>query len=276
MEHYQLRRDNHYPELYHIGCTGTRLQIFLSKENWLRYVALAGAEGPYAGGRRPSFAPPRREGGSFGFNASAEVNEMLDGVMCVEIPIFSEKEQDERIAEMEASVRTISSILFVLEYLLFDVGQIPVSGESLPKGVMPQLFCLGTCLGEYSRPGSYGITFTVSPCARRYLGKVGNEPLVRGPRLMREHYERFYTSGPALHVDDSEFTLGLRRENVLTFKTPGNCACLGSAPPGDPEEGYSTSSHNIDGTLQQTNLLVGIAFVWQTVRDGVLAEMNDA
>ena len=276
MEHYQLKRGNVYPELYHVGCTGTRLQIFLSKGNWLRYVAVAGSEGPYAENQGSSFTPPRQEGGSFGFAISAEVHETLDGMMCIEVPIFSEKEDGERVAEMEACVRTISSILFILMYILFDEEQTPVSNEPLPKGVMPQLFCLGICLGEYSRPGSYGIDFTVSPRARLHLGKMGNEPLTRGPRLMREHYERFYGSEPALHVSDSEFTLGLRRENILTFKTLGNCACLGSAPPSDPEEGYTTSSHNVDTTYQQTNLLVGVAYVWQTVRDGILAEMNDA
>lgn len=274
MEHYQLKRGDIYPEFYHIGCTGTHLQIFLSKEGWSRYVDVSGSKGPYAENQGSSFTPPRHEGGNFGFSNSAEVNETLDGMMCIEVPIFSEKEDGERIAEMEASISTISSILFILTYILFDQEQTPVSDELLPKGVMPQLFCLSVYLGEYSRPGSYGINFTVSPRARLYLGKIDGESLARGPRLMREHYERFYSPDASVHFSDFDFILGLRRENVLTFKTLGNCACLGSSPPSDPKEGYSTSSHNVDTTYQQTNLLVGVAYVWQVVRDGILLEIN--
>lgn len=275
MECYPLTAGRIYPELYHVGCTGAHLQIFLSRENWSRYVGTVGAGSPYAKKQDSSFVPPQRKGGSFGFGGYAEAHEVLDGMMCIEVPIFSEKEDGGRTPEMEMCIRTISSILFVLSYFLFDLDQKPELNQPLPQGVLPQLFSLSIYLGEYSRPGSYGVELTVSPRARLYLGRVGNTPLSRGARLMREHYEHLYARVTDFRLDDSEFALGLRRENVLSFKTPGNCACLGVQPPGDPNAGYSLSSHNIDTSFQQTNLLVGIAFVWQMVRDGVLTEISD-
>ncbi len=183
-------------------------------------------------------------------------------------PFLSEKTDDEnQIVSWRALGRTLSDILFVLQYLLYEANK---RKEAVEQGIS-QLFVLETAVAREPRFHSAGLGLSVSPLSRRYLEKLGKDTVFdRAVKGMEDHA---YSDGKELvRPRHADFAVRLREYGVLHMQTLGNCACLGAMPRHfEDNEGYCLSSHNVDTVFQQFNLLVGIAHVWQMVRDGVRA-----
>lgn len=269
MEFFPAVHGKKLPEVYHFGFSGTHFQVFLPFAYWSQFVDLAGKSTHYALKQSQAYIPPIISGEAFGQHGCANASKTLDGSVCIEIPTFSEKTDDEN---QRVSLRdfghTLSGILFILQYLLYRADE---RKEKAKQGIS-QLFVLETAMARESGFHSAGLGLSVSPLARRYLEKLGKDIVFdRAVKGMEDHlYSGRKELTRSFHGD---FAVRLREYGVLHMHTVGNCACLGTMPHhfGD-NEGYYLSSHNVDTMFQQFNLLVGIAYVWQMVRDGVHAQ----
>ncbi len=267
MEFFPLVRGKRLPEVYHFGFSGTHFQVFMPLVYWLKFVNLTGAETHYASRQGQEYIPPSIFGGSFGRYGCARVSKGLNGFVCVEVPSFvDEGNTVEPAAQMRDFGNTLANIFCILQHLLCEEDEQNVEvGQGLPS----QLFVVGTFVArELGQPHGAGLGLSVSTLARKYLEDLGDNVLLVGAvEQMEKHWQtqskkiyKLYRGSIDVHV---------RTNGVLHMYTIGSCACLGTMPRDFGDRGYSLSSHNVDTVAQQFNLLVGIASVWQMVRDGV-------
>ncbi len=269
---FPLVRGKKLPEVYHLGFSGMHFQIFVTLEYWLKFVNLTGVRTHYASRLGQEYVPPSIFGGSFGWYGCARVSKSLDGFVCIEVPAFvDESNAVEPVAQMRDLGGTFASILFILQNLLHEEDEQNVEAE---QGSPAQLFVVETFLSQEPRHfHGAGLQLYVSTQARKYLESLGsNIDLERAIEAMKAHFFQPHVEGQ-LHCKSwhGDFVVRLRDNGVLHMNTRGNCACLGTAPRDFGDRGCQLSSHNVDTVSQQFNLLVGIAFVWQMVREGLRA-----
>lgn len=272
MEFHPMIRGKVYPEFYHIGFTGTHFQCFLSDEVWEYIVNLIGAGSRYAERQGIRFIPPAHGGGVWGFDSSGCTQRTLEGDLCVEVRAVCDTTRTDgvRSGEMGISARTITTLFWGLYHFAFDLSEEYPDGVVLSPGVLPQLFLPATYIADPMVPGGYGIEVTVSPQARKILADHLTTDLTQGSHMMRRHMESIYGEDELTGFSDYDFSIFVRESGMLNFKTLGNCACLGGPPVRDVGAGYCLSSHNVDTSHQQMNLLVGVVYVWQAVRETLL------
>lgn len=273
MEFFPLVRGKRLPEVYHLGFSGTHFQVFLPLVYWLKFVNLTGAETHYASRHGQEYIHPSIFGGSFGEHGCARVSKSLDGLVCVEVPAFVDRSNTmEYAVQMRDLGSTLANIFFALEHLLHkeDEQNVEVKQES-PS----QLFVVETFLSrEPTQFHGAGLELSLSPLARKYLESLGNGVLLNDAVVsMGEHYCDLSTSDDGkTRLFRGSMEVRIRTNGVLHMHTVGNCACLGTMPRDFGDKGYCLSSHNVDTVSQQFNLLVGIASVWQMVREGLRAK----
>lgn len=255
-----------FPELYHLGFDGIRFQLFLSDECWSRFVELTQKGTLYATKSGPSYVPPSKEGGSFGYTGCAEAQRAIDGTMCIEIPAISVL-LDERgcTREMAIKVETLAHILVVFSILACEVD---ARHEEFSEDILSQLFFVNTYRGSGVANGNWGLEVTVSPRARAVLRDVDSAVFARVTIAMHKHFVDYHAFDPRGEPGLGDFTCDVHA-GVIQLKTFGFCSCLGCEPPRCEDDGYYLSSHNVDNAAQQFNLLVGLAYLWQAVREKV-------
>ena len=269
MEHYQLSRGEKIPEVYHFGFNGTHFQFFLQESYWKLFVEIAGEETYFALRQESSYLAPTTRTAIFGFQGCAKVNFTLDENVCIEVPSFLTSQDDQNSRNVIHYAMTIKMILLILRFILDKVNE-----EEKVAIFNSQLFTLETYLGppEQHFHGA-GLELTLSPSARVFLEKLGDNVCIDGARdSMSNHYNIFYGE-KAIHSSSSmrySFRVNTRTNGILHLNTIGDCACIGAMPKDFTEvEGCHLHSHNVDTTYQQFNLLVGIAYIWQMVRNGL-------
>lgn len=270
------------PEVYHFGYNGTHFQILIPFMYWVQFVNLAGPGTPYASGQGEAYVPPVISGGAFGQHGCARFSKTLGRSAVIEVPAFLENPNAEnQVVTMRVLGHTLASILFILQQILYDAekqkgeakqGSTPVL-DTKPAG--SQLFVLETIVAR--EPGQFhgaGLELSVSTSARKYLEAFGSQIELEGAmEAMKLHFFMPHVDGQLNRNSRySDFVVQVRDNGVLHMNTRGNCACLGTMPRDFGDRGYSLSSHNVDTVAQQFNLLVGVAYVWQMVRDGLLAQ----
>ncbi|MGB2580131.1 MAG: hypothetical protein WBC83_00355 [Minisyncoccia bacterium] len=270
MEFFPLVQGKRLPEVYNLGFSGTHFQVFVPLEYWLKFVSLTGAETHYASRHGQGYIPPSIFGGSFGWYGCARVSKGLDGFVCIEVPSFIEESNTvEYSIQMRDLGSTLAEIFFILQHLLYEDDE---QNVEVQQGGHTQLFVVETFVArELGQFHGAGLELAVSTQARKYLESLGsNIDLERAIEAMKAHFFMPHVDGQ-LHCKSwhGDFVVRLRDNGVLHMNTRGNCACLGTMPRDFGDRGCQLSSHNVDTVSQQFNLLVGIASVWQMVREGL-------
>lgn len=250
-------------EIYHMGFNGTHFQIFLRLADWPRVADLMGKlwERIYLSYGKEERVTPSQKGGSFGILGCAH-SQIVGDVVRIEIPAFPKDDKTYAI-EINAFAGTMDALLRAISYVLMEYEK----AGSLTSAMPYQLFDVGTMTCENSRP----IFLTVSSFARTYLEKVGEGSLEDIVSVMEGHYRNMFNDRSASRWD---FRAKIGKRGVLSFHTQGKCACLSGV---NPEyvvggNGYYLHSHNVDSLTRQFNILVGVASVWQMVRDGLVGQ----
>ncbi|MFZ2831984.1 MAG: hypothetical protein WAZ40_02430 [Minisyncoccia bacterium] len=271
MEFYPLVRGDQLPEVYHLGFNGTYFEILLNPTYWVQFVEICGEGTHFASNQGEKYTPPHINGGSFEQHGCASASNTLEGFTCIRIPAFLENQDNEEAGvSLRVLGHSLSNVLFVLQCIL---GKANERKEQVKEGQLTQLFVLQTYVADGQHFHGAGLELSLSPRARKYLEQMGE-----GVRLddaldsMSEHYSYSSTSKGAdgkVRLFRTAMDVRIRTNGVLHMHTVGNCACLGTMPKDFGDQGCSLSSHNVDMVSQQFNLLVGIASIWQMVREGL-------
>lgn len=271
MEFHSLVDGKALPEVYHFGFNGTHFEIFLDPAYWLQFVELTQQGTYYASNQGKAYVPPAISGGAFGQHGTANASKAPDGfMMCIKVPAFLENPDDENQAVPIRDLgHTLASILFLLQHLLHEADE---ASEEVKQTSPGQLFVVETFVArEPGQPHGAGLGLSLSPVARKFLETLGEGVCIdKAVSAMVNHHWNSFTRGkPKPQVWYGDFVVRLRKHGVLHLNTRGNCACLGTMPRDFGDRGYYLSSHNVDTVFQQFSLLVGIASIWQMVRNGV-------
>lgn len=262
MELYSMIRGKKIPEVYHFGFNGTHFQTFIPFVYWSRFVDMFCRFRDHQ-----KYVPLLISGGVFGQQGCANATKMPDGSIRIEISAFGDEGQKVFLRDLG---QTLSGVLRVLKYLLAEEDE---QKEEITQGIS-QLFVLNTFVSLELGFHSAGMEMTTSPLSRRYFEGLGENIILDEARnAMRAHMLRMFPSREGSSLLHSYPRITLRERGVLDLATEGNCACFGTAPRDFGEnEGYHLTSHNIDYISQQFNLLVGVASVWQMVRNGLVEQ----
>lgn len=271
MEFHSLVDGKKLPEIYHFGFSGTHFEIFLSPTYWLQFVNATQQGTYYASNQGKAYAPPVISGGAFGQHGTANASHAPDGfMMCIRVPAFLKNPDDvTNIVTMRVLGHTLSSILFILNHLLHETDK---SNEEVIPQALLQLFVIETYIShDLRQPHGAGLDLSLSPVARKFLKALGNSVCIdKAMTAMSNHHWNSSAKGkPKPQAWYGDFVVRLREHGVLHLNTRGDCACLGTIPREFGERGCYLSSHNVDTVFQQFNLLVGIAYIWQMVRNEV-------
>lgn len=261
MECHELVSGKTLPEMYHLGFNGTHFQIFLHRASWSKVVSIinrAGKRLDEDSGEK-EYVFPMEQGGDFGMYGCAHA-EVAGEFICIKVPAFPVREADHAPCLVHYA-RVIRTILWTFSMIIIEeTGSLKTEGNQ-------QLFTVETMFCERSSP----IFLSVSLAARKYLESLGEGRVEEVRSAMYEHYQNMTSSKPSAGSRHS-FEAKIRERGVLSFKTDGNCACLSGVYPDNVDEGkgYYLHSHNVDYSMQQLNLLCGVASAWQMVRKGIL------
>jgi len=256
------------PEVYHLSFNGTHFEIFMNSTYWEKFVKIA-SETHFPKNMGPTYVPPSMTKPTFGFYGCAEVTHTLDGYTCLRVPaLLAPNDEGNPANNMRAFGETLSSIFIVLAHLVYDARE---SKEFCAPECVPQLFALETFISHEERFHGAGFTFSISHSALKYLESLGKRHLPRAIESMEHHF-----FAQSCRDDDDNIRLfrgsmdcRIQEYGILHMHTVGNCACLGVMPQDFGRYGCGLSTHNVDTISQQFNLLVGIAYIWQMVRDAL-------
>jgi len=255
------------PEVYSLGFTGTHFQFLVQLNIWLKIVALAKHGTYFALSHKNGFVPPDKKESPWGIAECATISHLLDGHIAINIPAVPLQGQEDFWDEMRNYAHTVDLLTRLLYHIMTEHKK-----ECVP-GCAPQLFHIGTYVGEAGQFHGAALDLSVSLTARLYLHGLGEGICLKDTvRSMQEHHKELFSGdkGRSFGFFSEDFRASLRERGLLDFKTLGNCACLGANPSSfDDDEGCYLSSHNVDNVSQQFNLLVAIASVWQKVHDGI-------
>jgi len=274
MEFHPLISGEVLPEVYHFGFNGTHFEIYLNPTYWFKFLEFAGSGTPFALAQEKEYVPPSILCRPFGQRGVATVSHTLEGFVCLEVPAFVKEQGEEKQAILMWELgHTISTILYVLENLLYSASERDWVVEGPWRA---QLFVLETfiAINPEQHFHSAGLGLSLSPTARKYFEGMGDDVALAGAvEAMEDHYRKLYPSGNKIKLFRGAIRAGIRQHGVLGITTVGDCACIGAMPEQFGENrGCYLHSHNVDTVAQQLNLLVGIAYIWQMVRSGVLSE----
>lgn len=267
MEFHPLVEGKKLPEVYHFGYSGTHFQVFLNPIYWFKFVGLTEKGTYYAEHQGKDYVPPIVNGGSFGQHGMANASDTDNGFICIRVPAYIENPDDEnQVVTMRTLGMTLQSILFLVNHLLHDVDK---QEEEVVLQTAQQLFVVGTYVANKpGQPHGAGLDLSLSYLSRKYLKDKGDNIFIAGAvEQMEKHYH--LQSKKIYKLHRGAIDVHIRTNGVLHMHTNGNCACLGAMPRNFGEMGCYLSSHNVDTVFQQFNLLVGIAYIWQMVREGL-------
>ncbi|MCK9344912.1 MAG: hypothetical protein M0P64_02150 [Candidatus Pacebacteria bacterium] len=270
---FPLTHGESLPEVYHLSFNGTHFEVFVSQAYWEKFVKFA-SETQFPKNMGPTYVPPSMIKPTFGFHGCAEITQTFDGLTCLKVPALLVPNDEENPANnMRAFGETLSSIFIILNHLIYNSFE---EKEICNSGDLPQLFALETFISHEARFHGAGFSFSISHRALKYLEALGIRHLPRAIESMEHHF--FAQSRRDDDDDDNNnnrrlfrgsMECRLREYGTLHMHTVGNCACLGVMPRDFGRDGCGLSTHNVDTISQQFNLLVGISYVWQMVREGI-------
>lgn len=266
---YPLTHGKPLPEIYHLGFNGSEFEIFMNPTYWDKFVKLA-SETQFPKNMGSTYVPPSRFRPTFGFHECAKISYTLEGFTCISVPAFIAPHDEENLANtMPAFGRTLSSIFMLLNFLIHDAREAKEIAD-LEKNP-PQLFTLETFISNEARFHGAGFTFSISFLALKYLEHLGKRVLPLAVDLMEDHWVALssHEGQSNVHIYRGGVDCRLLEYGILHMHTIGSCSCLGVMPQDFGLDGCGLSTHNVDTISQQFNLLVGIAYVWQMVRDGL-------
>lgn len=265
MECFELVRGKSLSEMYYLGFNGTHFQIFLHRACWPMVVSIINR----AGNRLDEdcglkeYVVLTEDGDRFGMYGCAHIETVGEHIR-IEVPAFSTKKTD-CTPGLVHFARVIRTLLWTFSMIIIEeTGSLKIEGSQ-------QLFTVETMFCEHSSP----IFLSVSLAARKYLESLGEGRIEEARSSMYAHYQNV-TSSKTSVVSIHSFEAKIGKRGVLSFKTDGNCACLSGVRPDNVDEwkGYYLHSHNVDYSMQQLNLLCGVASVWQMVRKGILSKSS--
>lgn len=236
------------PELYHVGFKNQHLKIFMSSKTWNEH---------FAGNFR--LVTPWVKEPSIGAQSVINWDEvektydlfeghLEDGMnIVVQVRVVPENDRPSKVDDFKQYTKTIHEFLEALFIFTADRNHL-----SLQCTHHPQLFVVTTCVNEGMRTG-YELEVTISPQALAYVGKMNKEQFAFVERLMDEC------------VVEGQ---GCSEVRAMPY---GKSFVLkaGNASVGPGGEVNCLRGHNVDNPAQQLVLLVGLAVIWQMVREGV-------
>ena len=242
------------PELYHVGFKNSHLQIFMSPKTWNEH---------FAGNFRlvtPWAKEPSLDAQSvINWNEVEKTYDLFsDTLDCqedgmdnvVEVRVVPENDSPSKIEDFKQYTKTIHEFLKALFVFTADKDHL-----SAPCTHHPQLFVITTCVNEGMRTG-YELEVTISPQALNYIGRMNNDQFAFVQRLMNECVvEGQGCSEVRAMPDGRSFVL---KAGNASIGSGGEVGCL--------------RGHNVDNPAQQLVLLVGLAVIWQMVREGIKAD----
>jgi hypothetical protein len=186
-----------------------------------------------------------------------------DEFIVVEIP-SNDKSKLRAIAE------TLANIFYFEPYLTAE----NVKKKDVYTGPV-QLFSVSTMFSADEEWQTAALSFSVSPHAATFLAK--QPPGTQVPDAVKEMKKQWLaiTGTKRKDFEDAElfFSAHLKEHGMFRLSTVGNCACLGKRSEElKKNQGFHIASHNVDFSHQQINLLVGLACVWDWVRESLSKE----
>jgi hypothetical protein len=269
VEHNPVIESYNLPEVYHLGYNGTHFEICLNPTYWDKYIRLAGAGTPYATKMGPTYIPPSIFGGKFGFYGCATVINTPEGFSCIRIPALTEKGEQDLKMSLHTFGATLSSVLFCLNHLLYlahDAKEKAMPGENF------QLFAVRTHVGHNPAFHKVNLSLATSLLSIEFLTRFGSEySFLDTTEEMEDHYiTQVARDGEVVRLLPRAVECHFYNYGALFFRTiGGERVTLEVLPEDFSNKMRCLSGRNVETVLQQFNLLVGVASVWQLVRDGI-------
>ena len=264
MEFYPLmNNEKKIRELYYLSFTGTHFEFVVDQDDWRGIIERIGNGTPFALRQEADYIPPSGNA-PWGIEGCCTVNVLLNGRVSLTIPaVPAILDTEGPYAHIQPYARTIVIMTKVLSSMLYEISK----DEDACVPVREQLFHTQTVL--FSGFHGASLDLTVSHTAAEYLASCGEEKeCTPAVRAMRSHYHALFLPDEELGYIRRGIDVVLRTKGLLHLNTVGDCACMGAIPQHHDDKGYYLSSHNVDGAHQQFNLLVGIASLWNMVREG--------
>jgi len=255
------------PEVYHLGYNGTHFEIALNPTYWDKFISFAGGGTPYAQKLGPEYFPPSIFGGNFGFQGCATVINTPEGFSLIQVPALSEPgEQNHALSLLNAGM-TLSSILFVLNHLVLMASE---AKEKAERDEIPQLFTVRTQVGSDQGIHPLKLSFFASVLSIEYLTQIDSQfSFLDAVEEMEDHYTtQSLREGKVVRLLPRAVACYFYNFGQLYMRTVGSDVTLQLDKDDFESNNCSFSSCNVDTISQQFNLLVGVASVWQLVRDG--------
>lgn len=255
-----------YREFYHLSYSDDEFKLCLYGEIWKAIVSLTKEGTHFASRHGSSFMPPAEKGGLWGFGGTSNADILSDEWVMVSVMSVPKLRGNHQV-EITNSAKTLSLMLDLIMFYAHDnAGQLILENDQ-----NPQLFHMETIVAEKLHGGSFDLS--VSLQARKYLCRLGKSYIDGARCSMFDHWKKFHLGKSNIKVSPSWFDVHTRGRGLLHISTLGNCACLGTAPDSfSDEEGCYLTSHNVDTSYQQFNMIVAIAYIWQMVRSGLERE----
>ena len=237
------------PEIYHLSMEDGQLIITFTELGWIQANTFLNNSNNLL--QETSFIPPSEPvWGCGGVFHTTKINTEYR----VSIPDTKNKKKQNLISKS-------MTVFTTMEMLMID----GVHGSSSLDN--PQLFSLNTIY----RPSEYAgasLSLTISPYVVEVLKTLPENSHLPGVRaFMKDHIVALDGKRNA-RLFEEDIQAFIRTDCTLRFVTAGNCACMGQMPEEVKSNvGLYIDSHNVDSPQQQINLIVGIAALWQWVRE---------
>lgn len=262
VEHYDL------PEVYHLGFNGTHFEIALNPTYWDKFINFAGGGTPYAKKLGPEYFPPSIFGGKFGFHGCATVVNTPEGFSLIQVPALSEPGEQNPASSLLSAGMTLSSILFVLNHFVLIASE---AKEKAGHDEIPQLFTIRTQIGSDQGIYLLKLSLSASLLSIEYLTRIDSQfSFLDAIEEMEDHYTtQALREGNAVRLLPKAVACYFYNFGLLYMRTVGSEVTLEVDKEDFESNNCCFSSCNVDTISQQFNLLVGVASVWQLVRDGL-------
>ena len=241
------------PELYHIGFKNSHLQIFMSSKTWNEHFAgnfklvTPWVNEPSIAARSVINWDEIEKAYDLFSDPLTGHEDGMDNV--IQVPVVPENDSPSKVEDFKQYAKTIHELLEALFVFTADKDHL-----SAPCTHHPQLFMITTCINEGMRTG-YELEVTISPQALNYIGRMNKKQFAFVERLMDECVVEGQGCSEVRAMPDGR---------VFILKA-GN-ASLG---PESGQEFRYLRGHNVDNPAQQLVLLIGLAVIWQMVREGI-------
>lgn len=117
------------------------------------------------------------------------------------------------------------------------------------------------------RLGIYGVGARFASFGTTYCQEADRHALEEYVSSRMKGMHKILFPGSRLSRNDARMHIYTGGNPLPTFKTAGNCACLGvTSNQLEYDGGFHLSPHNVDSHFQQCILLVGVLVLWQRMR----------